>query len=229
MAVTTFRRCCRHTIVVVVVVNDTAATAAGTDGYSVLLWLRSYPIGVVVLVDSVVEPVGRLRVDLVVLPGAVMAVGAVGSLRRVRKLRLAAAGEVVQAPDLVPQDPADGGHGRHVVLVADPFRQESIPDLPSEDSGILLLQLPDEPDHLRGGHPRLAAADGPGQNRAGLVIPSQDFRDAAVTDPELPRDVAGPDAQLGQLDDPDPDVVGQGPPVDKDPSKLVDLPILGYL
>jgi len=52
------------------------------------------------------------------------------------------------------------------------------------------------------------------------VVAGQDFRDAAVADPELPRDVARPDPELGQLDDPDPDVVGQGPAVDEDSAEL---------
>ena len=47
--------------------------------------------------------------------------------------------------------------------------------------------------------------------------------------PELPRDVAGPDAELRQLDDPDPDVVGQRAAVDEHASQLVDLAVLVHL
>lgn len=104
MTVTTFRRCCRHDAVVVVV--DDAA--AGADRDPVLLRLRSDAVRVVILVDPVVKSVGRLRMDLVVLAGVVMPVRRVRHLGRARKLRLAA--EVVQGSDLVPQDPADGGH-----------------------------------------------------------------------------------------------------------------------
>ena len=50
-----------------------------------------------------------------------------------------------------------------------------------------------------------------------------------MRDTQLAGDVAGPNPQLGQLDDPDPDVVGQRPTVDKHPSKLVDLAILVQL
>ena len=105
MTVTTFRSCRRHDAVVVVVVDD---AAAGADRDSVLLRLRPDAVRVVVLVDPVVKSVGRLRMDLVVLSGAVMPVRRVRDLGRVRKLRLAA--QVVQGSDLVPQDPADGGH-----------------------------------------------------------------------------------------------------------------------
>jgi len=50
-----------------------------------------------------------------------------------------------------------------------------------------------------------------------------------VTDPELSGDVAGPDAQLGQLDDPDTYVVGQGTTVDKHPTELVNFTVLRHL
>lgn len=130
------------------------------------------------------------------------------------------------ASDLVPEDPGDGGDGGDVVLVADAVRQELVPDLPGEHPGVLHLEVLDEVDHLGRGHPGLAAPDGSGQDGARLVVPGQDLGDAAVGHPELPGDVAGSDAQLGQLDDPDPDVVGQGPAVDKHPSQLVDLSIL---
>ena len=43
--------------------------------------------------------------------------------------------------------------------------------------------------------------------------------------PELPADVARPDAELRQLHYPQPHVVGQGPSVDEDSAELVDLPV----
>ena len=46
------------------------------------------------------------------------------------------------------------------------------------------------------GHARLAAPDGAGQDGARLVVPGQDLAHAAVRHPQLPRDVAGTDAQL---------------------------------
>ncbi len=42
-----------------------------------------------------------------------------------------------EAANLVPQDPADGGDGGDVVLVADPLGQQLVPDLPGKDSRIL--------------------------------------------------------------------------------------------
>lgn len=52
------------------------------------------------------------------------------------------------APQLVPQYPADAGHGGHVVLVADAVCQESVSDLPREDAGVFRFQLFDVRDHL---------------------------------------------------------------------------------
>ena len=43
--------------------------------------------------------------------------------------------------------------------------------------------------------------------------------------PELSADVARSDTELGQLHNPQPDVVGQRPPVDKNSSQLVDLAV----
>ena len=43
--------------------------------------------------------------------------------------------------------------------------------------------------------------------------------------PELPADVAGSDTKLSELHNPQPDVVGERPPVDENPAKLVDLAV----
>ena len=50
-----------------------------------------------------------------------------------------------------------------------------------------------------------------------------------MRDSELPGDVAGPDPELGQLNDPDSNVVGQRPTVHEHPAQLVDLAILVQL
>ena len=47
--------------------------------------------------------------------------------------------------------------------------------------------------------------------------------------PELSGDVAGPDPELGELNDPDPDVVGEGSAIDEHSSELIDLSILVQL
>ena len=43
--------------------------------------------------------------------------------------------------------------------------------------------------------------------------------------PELSADVAGSDTELRQLHNPQPDVVGERPPVDENPTQLVDLAV----
>ena len=134
-----------------------------------------------------------------------------------------------QAADLVPQDPTDGGDGGDVVLVADPLREELVPDLPGEDAGVLELEVADEVDDLGRGDAGLGAADGAGEDGAGLVVAGEDLGNAAVGDAELAGDVAGADAELGELDDADADVVGERPAVDEHPAQLVDLAILGEL
>jgi hypothetical protein len=147
--------------------------------------------------------------------------GVDGVVERVRVGR-----RVHQRADLVPQDPADGADRGNVVLVADAVREEPVADLPGEDSGVLLLQVLDVGHHFGGGDARLGAADGAGEDGAGLVVPGQDLGHATVGDAQLPGDVAGADAHLGQLDDPEADGVGQGAAVDEDAAELVDLPVL---
>lgn len=70
-------------------------------------------------------------------------------------------------------------------------------------------------------HPGLAASDGPGPDGARLLVPAEDFGDAAVGDAQLPRYHAGPDAVVSHLHDFVADVVGQRTPVDENPSELV--------
>lgn len=130
-----------------------------------------------------------------------------------------------QTPDFIPEDPADGADGRHVVLVAHPVRQQPVPDLPGEDARVALLVVPDALHHGGGGDPGLAAADGPGQDGAGVVVAGQDLGHAAVGDAQLAADVAGPHAELRQLHDPQPHRVGQRPPVNEHPAELVHLPV----
>ena len=43
--------------------------------------------------------------------------------------------------------------------------------------------------------------------------------------PELPADIAGSDTELSQLHNPQPDVVGKRPAVDKNSTQLVDLAV----
>lgn len=85
-----------------------------------------------------------------------------------------------QVADLVAQDAADGAHRGHVVLVTDAVGQQSVSDLPGKDAGVALLVIPNVLDHVGGGDARFAAPDGPGQDRACLVVARQDLAHAAV-------------------------------------------------
>lgn len=57
-------------------------------------------------------------------------------------------------------------------------------------------------------HPGLAASDGSGADGARLLVPTENFGDAAVGNPQLPGDHAGPDAVVSHLHDFMTDVVG---------------------
>ena len=90
------------------------------------------------------------------------------------------------AADLVPEDPADGADGGHVVLVADPVRQQLVPDLPGEDARVPFLVGLDVLDHVRGGHARLGTADGSWRMDPVSFVARQDLADAAVGHAQLP-------------------------------------------
>lgn len=132
---------------------------------------------------------------------------------------------VWKSPDFIPEDPADGADRRHVVLVTHPVRQQPVPDLPGEDARVALLVIPDALHHGGGGDPGLAAADGSGQDGAGVVVAGQDLGHAAVRDPQLAADVAGPHTELRQLHDAQPHRVGERPAVNEHPAELVHLPV----
>lgn len=74
-------------------------------------------------------------------------------------------------------------------------------------------------------HPGLAATDGSRPDGSCFLVPAKDLGDTAVGDPQLARDDTGPDAMVRHLDNLMTDVVGQGPPIDEDASKLVDSPL----
>lgn len=130
-----------------------------------------------------------------------------------------------KGPDFIPEDAADGAHGGHVVFITHSVRQQPVPDLPGEDARVPLLVVPDALHHGGGGDPRLAAADGSRQDGAGLVVARQDLGHAAVGDPQLAADVAGPHAELRQLHDPQAHRVRQRAAVHEHPAELVHLPV----
>lgn len=101
--------------------------------------------------------------------------------------------------NFIPQYSRDAGNRGHVVLVAHAVGQQSVPDFPCEYPRVLELQLLYVLHDFGGGDAGFAAPDGPGQNAPRFVVPGEDFTDAAVAHAELSRNVAGPDAQLGQF------------------------------
>ena len=71
---------------------------------------------------------------------------------------------------LVPHDPVDAGDAGHAVLVADPLRQQPVPDLPGEHGGVLLLVFTDGINYGRSRHLGLAAAYDSGFVISRLII-----------------------------------------------------------
>lgn len=122
---------------------------------------------------------------------------------------------VWRVAQFVPQDTRDRTDAGHVRLVADALAEQSIADLPGENSRVLLLQLANIVDDLGRGHAWLRSPNGPRQDRPRLVIARQDFRHAAMADPQLPRNITRPDPQACQFDDLHPRLIRQGPSIDK--------------
>lgn len=148
----------------------------------------------------------------------------VSVLERSRGLCVAVTGPW-QSPDFIPEDSADGADRRHVVLVTHPVRQQPVPDLPGEDTGVALLVIADALHHGRSGDPRLAAADGSGQDGSGVVVAGQDLGHAAVGDSQLAADVTRPHPDLRHLHDAQPHRVGKRAAVHEHPAELVHLPV----
>lgn len=71
-------------------------------------------------------------------------------------------------------------------------------------------------------HPGLAASYRSGPNGAGLLVAAEDLGDAAVRDPQLSGDDAGPDPVVSHLHYLVSDVIGQRPAVNEHPAELVD-------
>ena len=71
-------------------------------------------------------------------------------------------------------------------------------------------------------HPGLTASYGPGPDGTGLLVAAQYLRHAAVGDPQLSGDDAGPDPMVGHLHYLVSDVIGQRAAVYEHPPKLID-------
>ena len=61
----------------------------------------------------------------------------------------------------------------------------------------------------------LAAPDGTGSDGPRLLVPLKDLRDTAVWDTQVPADYTGSHSLRGELNYLQPDLSGQGPPVDE--------------
>lgn len=83
---------------------------------------------------------------------------------------------------------------------------------PTLSPAIELLVLP---------HLGFASPDGPGSNRAGLLVPAEDFGNATVRDAKLTGDYAWPDAMVGHFDDLMADMVGQRSAIYENSPELV--------
>ena len=68
-----------------------------------------------------------------------------------------------------PGDAADAGGG---LLVAESLPHKPLPDLPAEDARVVPLVLLDLVLHFRCSNTWLAAANNPGPDTSGLLIPS---------------------------------------------------------
>lgn len=68
----------------------------------------------------------------------------------------------------------------------------------------------------------LAASDGPRPDGSSLLVPAEDFGDAAVGHPQLTGDDARPDTVMGHLHDLMANMVGERSAVDEDTTELVD-------
>lgn len=112
-------------------------------------------------------------------------------------------GDILIVPDLVPQDSADGAHGRHVELVADSVRQELVADLPGEDARVALFVEFDVLHDVGSRHAWLGTTDRTGQYTSSLIIPREDLRDATMGDAQLSGDVTWPDTELGKFNNPE--------------------------
>lgn len=104
-----------------------------------------------------------------------------------------------QGSDLVAQDAANRAHRRHIVLVADPFGQQLIADLPGEYARIAVLVVTNLSDHFWGRDAWFRATDRARQYRACFLVAGEYLGDAAVRDLELTRDITWSDAFRRQV------------------------------
>jgi len=150
------------------------------------LWCGCYPIGCIVLIDpivnassrrGVVRVLGMLGMVLgVVMLMRLMVLGHLGGrlCRRVLACPWIVC-RVSQGAYFVSEDATDGRDRGNVVLVADPIRQETVPNLPGKNARIFLFEFADEANDLGSCDPGLAAPNSPRQDGSRLVVASKDL------------------------------------------------------
>ena len=101
------------------------------------------------------------------------------------------------------------------------YLHQFLPDLPREDPRIVPLHFFDLRLDLRGGYPRLAAADHARPDGTGFLVAVQNFRNAAVRNAELPRYHARTHPSRCHFDDFQANVIRERPAVDEDATQLI--------
>ena len=78
----------------------------------------------------------------------------------------------LRVPRPTAQHPGDAADAGGALLVAEPVPDQPLPDLPAEDARVVLLVFLDLVFYFRCGNTWLAAANDPGPDTSGLLIPS---------------------------------------------------------
>ncbi|RNA16423.1 hypothetical protein BpHYR1_036253 [Brachionus plicatilis] len=121
----------------------------------------------------------------------------------------------------VSQHPVYAGHRRYVVLIAHVLVEQSVAYLPRKYGRTLSLVAGYFGHYVRGGHPRLAAADRPRLYAPCLIVPAQYFAHATIGHLQHAAYVARPRSLMRQLHYLLPSAVRQWSTVHKHPSQLI--------
>lgn len=98
--------------------------------------------------------------------------------------------------------PVNGWYAGDVVLCTDALGEQTVAYLPGEHGRVLPLVIRYSVYHGRRGHFGFRSANHAGFEASCFVVSGEDFRDTAVRDTQLARNVTGPDAVMGQLHNP---------------------------
>lgn len=130
---------------------------------------------------------------------------------------------VEDIPDFVSKDSRNRGHRGRGVRVAYFVFNQQVSYFPSEHAWIKSLIAPDLVNNLWSGHSRLGAANGAGQNGACVVVPLENFGDAAMTDTQPSRDITRTRSFPRHFNDLSSRVVREWPTVHEVTTQLVHL------